>query len=96
MTMSRLHLITYLIPSLEEKVLLRNIRIPQRLLKNTRLPQISKSNFKLDYSKTIINYEFENQIYFNALNYMFTLNAYKLTEKYLLETLKLIEDNLED
>ena len=90
------YLFNNLIPSLKDKVLLRNIKIPQRIIGNTGLPQISKSSFNIDYSKTIINYDFENQVYFNALNYMFTLNAYKNTEAYLIETLELIEDNIED
>jgi hypothetical protein len=89
------YLFNILVPSLKEKVLLRNTRIPERVISNTELNQISKSNFKIDYSKTILNYEFENDIYFNALNYMFTLNAYKTTESYLIETLELIEANLE-
>jgi Family of unknown function (DUF6090) len=88
------YLFNKFIPSLKDKSLLRNIRIPQRLIENTGLPQISKSNFEIDYSKTIMNYPFENQVYFNALNCMFTLDAYKITEAYLIETLELIEDNI--
>jgi len=88
------YLFNKLIPSLKDKSLLRNIGIPQYMIDSTELPQISKSNFEIDYSKTILNYEFENQIYFNALNCMFTLNAYKNTETYLIETLELIENNI--
>jgi hypothetical protein len=88
------YLFNKLIPSLKDKSLLRNIGIPQRIIENTGLSQISKSNFKIDYSKTIMNYEFENQIYFNALNCMFTLNSYKIIEDYLIKTLELIEDNI--
>jgi hypothetical protein len=84
----------HFIPSLENKILLRNIKVPERILKNTGLPQINPSNFSIDYSDTLFNHEFENQVYFNALNYMFTLNAYKNTETYLIETLKLIEINI--
>ena len=90
------YLFNIFIPSLTEKALLRNTKIPQRIIENTGLSHISESNFKIDYSNTLINYEFENQVYFNALNYMFTLNAYKITEAYLIETLELIEDNIED
>ena len=90
------YLFNILSPSLNEKLLLRNTKIPERIIANTGLNQISKSNFVVDYSKTLLNYKFENEIYFNALNYMFTLNAYKNMESYLLETLELIEANLED
>jgi hypothetical protein len=90
------YLFNQLVPSLESKALLRNIKIPQRIIENTNLPQISESNFEIDYRKTMMNAEFENKIYFSALNYMFTLNAYKNTEAYLIETLELIENNLKD
>ena len=85
-----------MIPFLNNKVLLRNTQVPVRIIENTGLPQISKSGFKIDYSKTILNSEFENQIYFNALNYMFSLNAYKQTQVYLKETLSLINANIKE
>jgi hypothetical protein len=90
------YLFNNFVPSLNDKALLRNTKIPERILNNTELPQISTSNFKIDYSKTFLNYEFENQVYFNALNYIFTLNAYKKTEAYLIETLALIENNIKN
>ena len=55
---------------------------------------ISPSNFKTDYDKTIRTVEFENQVYNNALNYMYVLNAYKLFQNYLKDTLVLIESNI--
>lgn len=55
---------------------------------------ISKSNFKPDYQKTIRTFEFENEVYNNALNYMYVINSYKIFQNYLAETLKLIESNI--
>jgi hypothetical protein len=90
------YLFNNLIPSLENKVLLKNVGIPEKIIKNTGLKNINKSKFKIDYSKTLMTYELENQLSVTALNYIFTLNAYKITESYLIETLELIEANIKD
>jgi hypothetical protein len=88
------YLFGILIPSLTEKAILRNTNKPIHFLDDLNLPIISKSGFKIDYNKTIRTLEFENQIYNNALNYMYALNAYKIMETYLNDTLELINDNL--
>ena len=88
------YLFGILIPSLTEKAILRNTNKPTNFLDDLNLPIISKSGFKIDYNKTIRTLEFENQIYNNALNYMYALNAYKIMETYLNDTLELINDNL--
>jgi hypothetical protein len=85
-----------LIPSLENKILLRNLGIPENLIKSTGLKNITSSNFEIDYNKTLKTIEFENNLSYNALNYMFTLNAYKITEAYLIELLALIESNIKN
>ena len=88
------YLFGILIPSLTEKAILRNTNIPSDYLDNLEVPKISKSGFKIDYNKTIRTLEFENQIFNNALNYMYAINSYKVVESYLQETLKLIDGNL--
>ena len=90
------YLFDVFIPSLTNKTLLRNISGPDHFVSNFGLPKISKSGFKIDYNQTIRTFEFENQVYNNALNYMYTLNAYKVIEAYLLNTLELIEANIND
>ena len=88
------YLFGILIPSLTEKTVLRNTYVSDHFIENLELPKISKSDFTIDYNKTIRTLEFENQIYNNALNYMYALNSYKIMETYLNDTLELINENL--
>lgn len=88
------YLFDVFIPSLTNKVLLRNASGPDHFVKNLGLPKISKSGFKIDYNQTIRSFEFENRVYNNAMNYMYTLNSYKLIEHYLVDTLERIENNI--
>jgi hypothetical protein len=70
--------------------------VPDFFEEDLNLKKIAKSNFKIDYDKTIRTIEFENEVYNNALNFMFTLNSYKLFNDYLTHTLELIEANVYD
>jgi type II secretory pathway pseudopilin PulG len=90
------YLFNNFIPSIENKILLRNVPIPESIIKPTGLEYISKSNFELDYNKTLKTIEFENKLAFNALNYVFTLESYRTTENYFIELLSLIENNIND
>ena len=90
------YMFNFFIPSLTNKSVLRNIGIPNRLIKVGNLPQISSSGFTVDYNKTIRTLEFENQVYNNLLNVVFVLQAYKNVETYLYQTLELIESNIND
>jgi len=83
-----------LLPSLTNRAILRNTSVPVHFEDDLNVSIISKSNFTIDYNKTIRTLEFENQIYFNALNYMYALNSYKIMEAYLNDTLVLIEANI--
>lgn len=86
---------THFIPSLTKRVQMRNWQIPEQMVARTNLPQVTKSGLSVDYEKTIRNLEFENQVYNNALNFMYTLDAYKNFEAYLTDTLQLIEEEIE-
>ena len=88
------YLYSLFIPLLTEKVLLRNTSVPSFFEKDLDLQKISKSNFNLDYDKTIRTVEFENQVYNNALNYMYVINSYKIFQNYLKDNLELIESNI--
>ena len=88
------YLFDFFIPSLSDKVILRNMSVPPFFEEDLDLQPISKSNFKLDYEKTIRTAEFENQLYNNTLNYMYVINSYKVFGNYLEETLALIESNI--
>jgi len=88
------YLFDVFVPTLTKKMLLRNSMNPDHFEDNLGLSKISRSGFKIDYSETIKTFEFENQVYNNALNYMYTLNAYKVLEAYLLDTLELIKANI--
>ena len=92
----RNYLFDFFIPSLTNKSLLRNMEVPDFFEEDLKLQIISKSSFKIDYNKSIRTIEFENELYNNTLNYMYTLNSYKVFKNYLTETLKLIESNLND
>ena len=85
-----------LLPSLTRRTILRNASVPGHFEDDLDLSIISNSNFTIDYNKTIRTLEFENQIYFNALNYMYVLNSYKIMEAYLNDTLVLIEGNIKN
>ena len=88
------YMFNFFIPSLNDKTTLRNIGIPDFLMKRLDIPQISPSNFKLDQNTTLRTVEFENELYNNALNLVYILDNYKKIEEYLNDTLKLIEKNI--
>ncbi len=88
------YLFDLFIPSLTEIVLLRNTSVPSFFEDDLDLQKISKSNFYLNYDKTIRTVKFENQVYNNALNYMYVINSYKVFQNYLKDTLALIESNM--
>ena len=89
------YLFSFFIPSLTDKVRMRNMSVPDFFEEDLGLPPISKSEFQPDYEKTIRSFEFENEVYNNALNYMYVLNSYKVFQKYLTETLEIIDSNIE-
>jgi hypothetical protein len=82
------------IPSLFDKAILRNTPMPARYEEGMDLPKISNSGFTIDYNKSLRTLEFENEVYNNALNYMYTLNQYKRLEGFLRDTLERIETNI--
>jgi len=82
------------IPSLFDKAILRNTPIPARFEKGMNLPKISNSGFTIDYNQSLRTLEFENEVYNNVLNYMYTLNQYIRLEGYLRDTLERIEANI--
>jgi len=90
------YLFNFFIPSLTDKVRLRNMEVPDFFEKDLNLREITKSNFRVDYHQTIRTVEFENEVYNNTLNYMYALNSYKVFNGYLKDTLKLIESNIND
>ena len=94
MVIYRDYLFGFFIPSLTNKVRLRNLSVPLIFEDDLDLQMISDSGFKPDYNKTIKTFEFENQVYNNALNYMWVINSYKVFQNYLNDTLGLIESNI--
>ena len=88
------YLFSFFIPSLTEKVRLRNMSVPSFFEEELDLENISRSNFEPDYQNSIRTIEFENQVYNNTLNYMYVLNSYKVFQNYLEETLEIIEANI--
>jgi hypothetical protein len=96
MVIYRDYLFDFFIPSVTNKVLMRNMNVPEFFEDDLELKKIDKSNFKIDYNKTIRTVAFENEVYNNALNYMYTINSYKVFHNYLIDTLKLIESNIDD
>ena len=96
MVIYRDYLFGFFIPSLTTKVRLRNLSVPLIFEDDLDLQMISNSGFKPDYNKAIKTFEFENQVYNNALNYMWVINSYKVFQNYLIDTLELIETNIND
>ena len=94
MVIYRDYLFGFFIPSLTTKVRLRNLSVPLIFEDDLDLQMISNSGFKPDYNITIKTFEFENQVYNNALNYMWVINSYKVFQNYLIDTLELIESNI--
>ena len=88
------YMFNFLVPSLSNKAVLRNMSIPEFLAHQAEFPPVTSSRFTIDYNKTIRTLEFENEVYNNALNVVYVLNAYKKTETYLNKTLELIESNI--
>lgn len=89
------YLFGFIIPSLTKKAILRNTKVPSHFTDELEISKISRSGFSIDYHKTLRTLEFENEVYNNTLNYMYSMNSYKVLENYLKETLKLIELNME-
>ncbi|WP_411895906.1 DUF6090 family protein [Winogradskyella sp. A2] len=92
----RNYLFDFFIPSLTNKSLLRNMEDPEFFENDLGLSEMSKSDFKLNYSTSLRTIEFENELYNNTLNYKYALNSYKVFNNYLAETLNLIESNIKD
>lgn len=90
------YLFEFLIPSLTNKSVLRNMAVPRRLDGVGNLSQITRSNFSVDYDTTLRTLEFENQLYNHTLNLVFVLQAYENIESYLQDTLEMIEANIND
>lgn len=88
------NLMGFFIPSLFDKTILRNTPMPVEFKEDMDLPKISNSGFTIDYNKSLRTIKFENEVYNNALNYMYTLNQYKRLEGYLRDTLERIEANI--
>jgi len=88
------YLFSFLVPSLTEKIRMRNMSVPDFFEEDLDLPPIPKSEFQVNYEQTIRTFEFENEVYNNALNYMYVLNSYKVFQNYLTETLTLIDKNI--
>ena len=84
----------FFIPSLYDKAIMRNIPMPTQFDEAMNVPKISNSGFTIDYNTSLKTLEFENQVYNNALNYMYSLNQYKRLEGYLIDTLERIEANI--
>jgi hypothetical protein len=89
------YMFNFLIPSLSRKTPLRNMDIPEFLMRRVDIPQVSRSKFEIDHTETIRTLEFENEVYNNALNVVYVLDNYKKIEAYLNDTLQLIEANIE-
>jgi len=90
------YLFGFFIPSLTNKALLSNTKVPDFFEDDLDLKKIPKSTFKIDYNYTIRTLEFENELYNNTLNYMYALNSYRVFSDYLSDTLALIEKNIHD
>lgn len=90
------YLFKFLIPSLTNKSVLRNMNVPRPFKGVGNLSQITRSNFTVDYNKTLRTLEFENEVYNHTLNLVFVLQAYKNVETYLQSTLDMIEANIND
>ena len=88
------YLFGFVIPSLTKKTILRNTKVPTHFTDELEISKISRSGFSIDYNKTLRTLEFENEVYNNTLNYMYTMNSYKVLESYLEESLELIEANM--
>lgn len=88
------NMMNFFIPSLFDKTVFRNVPMPAQIDEDMNVPKISNSGFTIEYNTSLKTLEFENVVYNNALNYMYTLNQYKRLEKYLKTTLKQIEANI--
>ena len=88
------YLFEFFIPSLTNKVILRNMEVPDFFEPDVEFKNISRSGFEIDYNKTLRTIEFENEVYNNTLNYMYVINSYKVFKNYLENTLGLIEANI--
>jgi hypothetical protein len=89
------NLMGFFIPSLFDKAILRNTPLPAHFEEDLNLSKISNSGFTIDYDTSLRTLAFENEVYNNALNYMYTLNQYKRLEVYLGNTLERIKVNIE-
>ena len=93
---ANIHTFSVLMIYLNDKINLKNIAVPKRIVVKTNLNILEPSKFPADYDTFMRSKEFENLVDFHALNFMYLLAEYYEIKKYLEVNLSLLEKEIYD
>ena len=78
-----------------DKINLKNVPVPKRLIKKTQLNITEPSHFPTNYDAIMRSKEFENLVDFHALNMLYLISEYLRIQDYLETNLSLLEVEIE-
>ncbi len=90
------HLFKTIVIYLEKHANIKNMPTPDSLYAKTKLSRIPQSKFDSDYKKMMSSKEFENLIYWQAINLLYIVNEYEKFQNFLEATLKLVNDEIKN
>jgi len=90
------HAFNILMIYLNDKINLKNIAVPKRIIDKTNLNILEASNFPANYDTFMRSKEFENLVDFHALNFIYLLKEYNEIKEYLETNLELLESEIQD
>ena len=85
------HTFNVFIIYLMDKINLKNVPVPKRLIKKTQLNITEPSHFPTNYDAIMRSKEFENLVDFHALNMLYLISEYLRIQDYLEANLSLLE-----
>lgn len=88
------HSFNVLMIYLNDKINLKNIAVPARIIDATQLNIEEPSNFPVNYDSFMRSKEFENLVDFHALNFIYLIREYLKIRDYLEENIELLEDEI--
>jgi len=89
------HAFNVLLIYLNDKVNLKNVAVPERIVETTQLNITEPSHFPVNYDVFMQDKEFENLVDFHALNLIYLIREYLEIKDYLERTLVLLEGEIE-
>jgi hypothetical protein len=89
------HSFNILVVFLNDKINLKNVPVPQRIVDQTQLNIIEPSHFPANYEVLMRSKEFENLVDFHALNIIYLISEYLKIKGYLEHNISLLESEID-